>query len=141
MADFFPISEAVAIGIHACALLAHNPERPLSAREIANRLGTTFDYTVRVLHRLRRNGILKSLRGSTGGFLLTAPPEETTVLSIIENLEGEIKEQYCLFSTPRCETCCRIFGDIRIQMIHQIRDHFSRITLKDLADKESKLFQ
>lgn len=49
MANFFTCREAAAIGIHSCALIAMEPEKPLSARQIASRLGVSYDHTVRVL--------------------------------------------------------------------------------------------
>ncbi len=133
MADFFHISEAAAIGSHACMLLSLDPDKSLSARDISNWLGVSYDHTVRVMHRLRQGGILKSVRGPSGGFLLVRDPGELRALEVLEALDGKVEDKHCFFINERCQNECVFFGDIRRVVNRQMRDFFSQLTLQELA--------
>ena len=133
MANFFHMSEAAAIGIHSCALIAMEPEKPLSARQIASRLGVSYDHTVRVLHRLRQAKILKSVRGPAGGFLLMKEPGMIRALEVFEALEGKVEDRYCLFLNSKCEGRCALFGEITSLVNRQAREFFGRLSLVELA--------
>lgn len=138
MADFFHISEAAAIGIHACILIAMEEGASLSAREVATRLGVSYDHTVRVMHRLRQEGILKSVRGPSGGFLLAEDPARVTALQVLEALDGKVEERHCLFMADKCRGCCVLFGDIRSRINRDARDSFARLTLTGLTEQMRK---
>ena len=123
------------IGVHSCTLIAAEPKRPLSARQAATRLGVSYDHTVRVLHRLRQVGVLKSVRGPSGGFLLGKEPGQVRALEIVEALEGKLEERRCLFLNSRWEGPCALFGDIQGLINRQAREFFSRLTLDELASR------
>ena len=133
MANFFHISEAAVIGVHSCTLVAMEAGKPLSARQVATRLGVSYDHTVRVMHRLRQAGILKSVRGPSGGFLLGADPGQIRALEIIEILEGKVEDRHCFFLNGKCRGRCILFGDLRGLINRQAREFFARLTLEELA--------
>ena len=133
MANFFHISEAAVIGIHSCTLVAMEAGKALSARQVATRLGVSYDHTVRVLHRLRQAGILKSVRGPSGGFLLAADPGKIRALEILEVLEGKVEDRHCFFMNGKCQGRCALFGDLRGLINRQAREFFARLTLEELA--------
>lgn len=133
MANFFHVSEASVIGVHGCTLIAMEAGKALSARQVAARLEVSYDHTVRVLHRLRLSGILKSVRGSSGGFLLAADPGRIRALEVLEALEGKVEDCHCLFLSGKCQERCPLFGDIRGLINRQAREFFGRLTLEELA--------
>lgn len=77
------LSRAAAYAIHACCYIAQ-AGRPVSAGEIAAELRFPASYTVKVLHSLKENGILKSVFGPGGGFTLCGSYRSVTLLEIIE---------------------------------------------------------
>ena len=107
--------------------------KPLSARQIASRLGVSYDHTVRVLHRLRQAKILKSVRGPAGGFLLMKEPGMIRALEVFEALEGKVEDRYCLFLNSKCEGRCALFGEITSLVNRQAREFFGRLSLEELA--------
>lgn len=135
MSSLFHMLEAASIGIHACILMAKNPETPLSAREISEIFEVSFDHTVRVLHRLRQGGILKSIRGPSGGFLLTESPQKITILKIYEVLEGKLEKRHCLFMNAKCKGKCPLFGELTHAIDEMSGEFFRKTTLSDLAQK------
>ena len=52
-------------------LARRDQDAPVSAREVAAAEGLTVEYVTQLLVRLRRAGLVRSVRGSRGGFLLT----------------------------------------------------------------------
>lgn len=88
----------------------------------------------KVFQSLARAGLVRSSRGAGGGFALVRPPEDVTVLEVIEAVEGRIALQRCLDERTGCahlETCvlCGVFGEAQ----ERLREVFARKTLADLA--------
>ncbi|MCH4903225.1 Rrf2 family transcriptional regulator [Cylindrospermopsis raciborskii CHAB3438] len=61
---------------------------PMQIRQIANQQNIPDRYLEQLLATLRRGGIIKSQRGSKGGYLLAREPRKITLLHILECLEG-----------------------------------------------------
>ncbi|MEH1855901.1 MAG: Rrf2 family transcriptional regulator [Nostoc sp.] len=61
---------------------------PLQIRQIAAQQNIPDRYLEQLLATLRRGGIVKSQRGSKGGYLLTREPRKIIVFEILECLEG-----------------------------------------------------
>jgi Rrf2 family protein len=61
---------------------------PLQIRQIAAQQSIPDRYLEQLLATLRRGGIVKSLRGSKGGYLLTREPRKIILFEILECLEG-----------------------------------------------------
>lgn len=62
---------------------------PLSAAQIARRQGLSVAYLEQLLHRLKKQGIVTSVRGPKGGYLLAREPEQLPVGEIVRTLDGE----------------------------------------------------
>ena len=65
-------------------------ETPLTATQIAEQRGIPEKYLVRILLQLKRVGIVKSIRGSQGGYLLGRSPDEITLLDIVSAIDGAV---------------------------------------------------
>jgi Rrf2 family protein len=113
---------------------------PVSAREIAEAEGLTVEYVTQLLVRLRHAGLVSSVRGSRGGFLLTRPPEEMTMGDVSRALGEPLLERLCAAYTgtrPACVhegTSCGIlefWSDIA-EKVHGVLDGY---TLRDLAGR------
>ncbi|AFZ22763.1 rrf2 family protein, putative transcriptional regulator [Cylindrospermum stagnale PCC 7417] len=61
---------------------------PMQIRQIAAQQNIPDRYLEQLLATLRRGGIVKSQRGSKGGYLLTREPWKISILEILECLEG-----------------------------------------------------
>lgn len=114
--------------------------RPLSAREIAGAEGLTMEYVTQLLVRLRRAGLVKSVRGSRGGFLLTRPPERMTMGDVSRALGEPLLERLCASYTGTRPTCvhdgaaCGIL-DFWTDIAGRVHGVLDGYTLKDLADR------
>ena len=61
---------------------------PMQIRQIATQQNIPDRYLEQLLANLRRGGIVKSKRGSKGGYLLAREPRKISILEILECLEG-----------------------------------------------------
>ncbi len=72
--------------------LNEQTEQPLTAVSIAKRRNIPRKYLVHILVQLKRAGLVRSVRGAQGGYLLARSPDEITLLDLIEAIDGPILE-------------------------------------------------
>lgn len=84
-------------GVRAVFEIArHYGKGPITIKEIADRQGISFSYLEQILHRLGKAGLIDSVRGPAGGYLLARKPSELTIGDIVRTLEGPIALSHCL---------------------------------------------
>ena len=78
-------------GVIVCKSLARNygENKPMPARVIADSEQLPADYTEQILLRLRRAGVVTSLRGARGGYLLAKAPESISLLDVFSAFEPD----------------------------------------------------
>ena len=82
--------------VMAMADLAKNyVEEPTSLTEISLRQGISIDYLEQLFLKLRKNNLVQSARGPSGGYVLSKPPGEIKLLSIIRAVDEKIKTVKC----------------------------------------------
>jgi Rrf2 family protein len=121
-------------------LARHGAGRPQPAREIAEREGLPPDYVEQILLKLRRAGLVKSMRGAKGGYLLSRTPDRLTVRDVIEAAESRTFEVNCEaypINAQRCRSAhgCTIRPLWRALQQH-IDDFLEGISLADLLGDE-----
>lgn len=84
-------------GLKAIFDLAMNQSKgPVPLREIATRQDISESYLEQLFANLRRAGLVKSVRGAHGGYMLGALPEEIYIGQILRTLEGNIAPTDCV---------------------------------------------
>ncbi|MDA3839792.1 MAG: Rrf2 family transcriptional regulator [Patescibacteria group bacterium] len=87
-------------GIRAMINLAKNSkEGSLSLAKIAHEEKISLSYLERLFSKLKKAGLVKSERGTNGGYSLTRKPEEISILDIVKTLEGDISYFRCVSDT------------------------------------------
>ena len=82
--------------VMAMADLAKNRVKvPTSLTEISLRQGISIAYLEQLFLRLRKHNLVQSARGPTGGYVLSKPPEDIKLLSIISAVDEKIKTVKC----------------------------------------------
>ena len=76
-------------------LAKNNVKKPTSLTEISLRQGISISYLEQLFLKLRKNNLVKSARGPSGGYILSKPPEEIKLLSIISAVDEKIKTVKC----------------------------------------------
>lgn len=82
--------------IRALTFLARNPRGGVfTPRRIAESLGESPTYMAKVTRQLVKAGLLHGERGVKGGVVMRKPPDEITLLAIVEACQGPIVGSYC----------------------------------------------
>ena len=76
-------------------LAKNNTKEPTSLTEISLRQGISIDYLEQLFLKLRKNNLVQSARGPLGGYVLSKPPGEIKLLSIISAVDEKIKTVKC----------------------------------------------
>lgn len=63
----------------------------VQVKEIAVRHAISPQYLEQLLNRLAHAGVVRAVRGKNGGYALANPPEQTTLLNLLEALEGPLE--------------------------------------------------
>ena len=76
-------------------LAKNNVKDPTSLTEISLRQGISINYLEQIFSKLRKNNLVQSSRGPSGGYVLTKSPKEIKLLSIISAVDEKIKTVKC----------------------------------------------
>ena len=121
-----------------CAIMElamHYGEGPLQLKTIAKSGGISGKYLEQLVGMLMRSGLIRSLRGPRGGYVLAMSPKEIKLSDIITTLEGVETIPGCIdhqkFSTG-CGDC--VMSTIWTKLKKTMSDLLESITLQDLVD-------
>ena len=109
----------------ALAELARSGEAPVPIAQIAERRAMPVQFLEQLFSTLRRDGLLHSQRGVKGGYTLARPPEEITVLEVVQALDGRVGQE------------ADEAGGIWRDGVEALRGVFSSTTIADIARREA----
>lgn len=122
-------------------LALHYGEGPIPLKNVAESQGISEHYLEQLIAVLRKNGLVQSVRGSQGGYMLIDSPSEITVGDIIRVLEGDIAPADCV--TEDSAACEREMKCVTRLVWMKIRDSINSvidgITLEDMLDDYSEM--
>jgi Rrf2 family cysteine metabolism transcriptional repressor len=131
------ISTKIRYGTRAMLELAsHYGEGPIELKEIAKRENISLKYLEQVIIPLRTAGLIKSVRGSKGGYSLAKHPSEICLNDLVEILEGPLNLIECLNDPKVCQrvpSC--VTRDIWREVSEAISGIFHSITLEDMVNR------
>ena len=121
-------------------LALHYGQGPVMIKDIAQRQGISEKYLEQLLTMLRRAGIIMSIQGAKGGFLLARPPTELTLLDVLQTLEGSLSPVHCLDHPESCErvSCC-VTMEIWEEVKHSVEAVLQNITLEQLVKRHREV--
>src|SRR5215212_5703515 len=134
------MSGGVEWALHCCVVLTGAPD-PVPAARLAEFHDVSPTYLAKQLQSLSRAGLVRSVQGQSGGYLLTRPPDEITVLEVVEAVDGpepafvcaEIRQRGPLAAAPEdCRTPCPI-ARVMIAADRAWRASLGAVTVADLA--------
>ena len=76
-------------------LAKFNSKNPVSLRDISLRQGISLDYLEQIFSKLKKSNIVKSIRGSNGGYILTKDPEKIKLSNIFLAVDEKVKTVQC----------------------------------------------
>jgi len=116
-------------------------QKPIPLAEISIRQGISILYLEQLFLRLKKNNLVQSSRGPNGGYILSRPPEEIKLLSIIDAVDENVKTLKCKKSSKKgCngKSVKCITHNLWDDLEHHINNFFEKNTLKDILHKETR---
>jgi len=118
-------------------LAAQGSDRPTALADIAERQEISLSYLEQLFAKLRRGGLVTSVRGPGGGYLMAKPARETLIADIIMAVDEPIRATRCTPGQPlgcggtksRCLT-----HDLWEELGSQIYYFLSAVTVADVVD-------
>jgi len=77
-------------------LALYSKGQPVKIKEIAKRQGISEKYLEQIVATLNKAALVKSIRGSHGGYMLSEPPRNYTVGRILRTMEGNLSPTDCV---------------------------------------------
>ena len=119
-------------------LAAHSRGAPVSLAEIAQRQEISLSYLEQLFAMLRKSGLVRSVRGPGGGYLLAFDRSETRIADIILAVDEPIRATRCM---PGAPTGCRsnrtrcLTHDLWEELGNQIHLYLSSVSLADVCER------
>lgn len=117
-------------------LAQYGSTAPITLADIAERQEISLSYLEQLFAKLRRGGLVRSVRGPGGGYLLAFPAGELRISDIIQAVDEPIRVTRC---EPGASTGCTtkrsrcLTHDLWSELGHQIHLYLSSVTLDDVC--------
>jgi Rrf2 family protein len=138
MASIVRLTEGANLALHAVVLLAQHPLQSVDNKTLARQLGASGAHLSKVMQRLQKAGILTSVRGPKGGFMLARNPDTVTMLDVYEVIEGPYEIRECLLDKEVCGTQGCLFGGLLRKAGEEFRELLTRTRISDLLAKRAQ---
>ncbi|MFG0257540.1 MAG: RrF2 family transcriptional regulator [Phycisphaerales bacterium JB043] len=133
------LSQTTEYALRAVVFLGMHPDQPCTTQSIAAATKVPAGYLSKVLQSLSREGFLVSQRGMGGGFILSKPADQITILEIINATDVPLR---------RIESCpLKIGSHTHLCGLHRRLDHaiglltgyFADTTIADVLEEEDDI--
>ena len=116
------------------------PGRPAQSREIAARQEIPESYLNQLLVILRRAGLVRSVRGASGGYVLGRDPHQMTAAHVVRALHGSSFLGDLTGDNGRVQTAC-VIRDLHNRLNAALELELQKVTLADLVENVLRLDQ
>lgn len=133
------LSQTTEYALRAVVALSEDPQTPWTAQAISAKTQVPQDYLMKVLQPLTKAGLLTAQRGRNGGFLLTRPPDQITVLDVVTAVDPLRRIKHCplglkAHGTNLCPLHRKLDDAIRL-----VEEAFCSTTLADILSDPSPI--
>lgn len=131
------ISQTAEYALRAVVWLASQPDRALGTRRIARAAQVPPGYLSKVLQMLARAGLVASTPGRNGGFRLTRPAAEISVLDVVEAVDPILRITECPLGLPgHGGVLCPLHRRLD-EAAEQVQRAFAGASIADLLTEET----
>jgi Rrf2 family transcriptional regulator, iron-sulfur cluster assembly transcription factor len=119
-------------------LASNSKGQPVALADIAERQEISLSYLEQLFAKLRKGGLVKSVRGPGGGYLLAHPMEESRISDIILSVDEPIRATRCAPGSPagcRSNRSRCLTHDLWEELGNQIHLYLSSVTLADICNR------
>ena len=119
-------------------LAGHEPSKPVALAELAKRQEITLPYLEQIFSKLKHHGLVKSVRGPGGGYVLMQAPTDIAISDIVEAVEESMQmtrcdkhSSGCMSTKARCLT-----HDLWDGLGRHIYEYLHSISLADIRNRK-----
>ena len=118
-------------------LSLHSDQGPVSLLEISDRQSISLSYLEQLFSKLRRQGLVKSMRGPGGGYSLSRTPDEIAISSIIMAVDENLDVTNCGNANAGCNEDNKrcLTHNLWMDLSNRIQSFLDDISLQDMMDK------
>ncbi len=134
------ISTKARYGMRAMAELASpRPSIILTVKEMGKNQNISTKYLSQIMNTLKTSGLVRSVSGLHGGFVLSKPAKSITLMEIFNALEGSTSPVECVDCQGECpmEQICPT-RDTWVEIKRSVDKILRKTTLKDLVERKSQ---
>ena len=117
---------------------------PINLTDISLRQNISLAYLEQIFVKLKKNNLVKSIRGAKGGYVLEISPENIKISNIIAAVDEEVKTLNCKKESKKgCNnksTKC-ITHNLWDELDQHINSFFEKVKLQDLVKKNQNLYK
>jgi Rrf2 family protein len=132
------ISTRTEYALRALMEIVRQDNNPISAREICERQHLPKKYIERLLGNMKNAGLVDSLSGAKGGYILAKPSSEITILQVMKAVEDRSWEMSCISNPPEhClgkECGLHIVWDDVYQNVKSVLDGYSLNKIDEMME-------
>ncbi len=115
---------------------------PINLTDISLRQNISLAYLEQIFIKLKKNNLVKSIRGAKGGYVLETSPEDIKISNIIAAVDEEVKTLNCKKESKKgCNNKSSkcITHNLWDQLDQHINSFFEKVKLQDLVKKNQNL--
>ncbi len=139
------ITQEADYAIRFVYMLAKGEGKVLGAPQLSQAAATPERYTLKILHKLKHQGLVVSTKGVHGGYRLAKEPGEISLKAVIEAIDGPIAMSKCMGDEPcsrmgnEKQDCCfhRVFCTVSLE----IAERLAGISIADMLHDEQRCEQ
>lgn len=114
-------------------LAHHGSAEPMRASRLCVRMGISCKLLEKIVRPLKEAGLVKSVRGATGGYVLALPPQEITLARVLTVMEGAVFTPQCCETDSDCQLISGCpTGRVWVEISRRIEESFNATSLADL---------
>jgi Rrf2 family cysteine metabolism transcriptional repressor len=133
------LSTRTRYGVRAILELAENAGKgPMQLKAVARRQDISAKYLEQLIAVLKSAGLVRSVRGAKGGYILARPANKIRLSEVFHCLEGTVTTAECVEDENYCQRAAGCAARLVWAQIHEaIEEVLAANTLQDLMDKAS----
>ena len=126
------LSPAAEFAVRGVVVLARQQgQGPVTLDAICNSRELPKQYLVKIFASLAKAELVIPVRGKKGGYLLARPPEQISLLEVIEAVEGPIVLNFCQATPSKCDQVSCLIRPVWTDIQQVIRQKLSDMKISD----------
>ena len=117
-------------------LAAQKKEKPVSLADISRRQEISLSYLEQLFSKLRKNGLVTSIKGPGGGYLLARAANKVSVADIVDSVDEKVDVTRCSGKGNCHGGAVCLTHELWSEFSDEIRNYLSGINLENLSDRQ-----